>query len=156
MLVFDATSFPARLLATSARVPLLCGRTGAGAFEVYLLTHPCLGHRVPRFVGLHSKLWSRRWPNVAVMMTHCMQMLYPLFGDETLRRILAGTSHGTSHGESSMDHGTALYALERFPPSPHPRDLWPVLQAVFGLDERPHIERRGRRGPGNDPSRTHV
>ena len=81
-----------------------------------------------------------------------------------------GTREGLVHGlrpgwlvgdlsiafESWHEACTWLHTLRRFPPSPHPRDLWRVLKAVFGLAEQPHIERRGRRGPGNDPSRTYV
>lgn len=49
-----------------------------GAFEVYLLTNERLvGGDAPRCVLMHSKLWTRMWPNPNRMRRDCQQVLQP-------------------------------------------------------------------------------
>ena len=75
-------------LTTSAAVglPTNLAYTGApesriGAFEVYLITaFPSDGSlHVPRVAGLHSKLWTRRFPNANNIVRHCQAVLAPVF-----------------------------------------------------------------------------
>ena len=65
-----------------------------GAFEVALVTNlPADGAvHVPRVAGLHSKLHTRRFPNVRRLVSACQELLLPAFrrvdGDLALTRVL--------------------------------------------------------------------
>jgi hypothetical protein len=65
-----------------------------GAFEVYMLTSfPADGSlAVPRVAGLHSKLWTRRFPHCGRLIKELQNLLLPAFrrldGDEALSRAL--------------------------------------------------------------------
>ena len=56
-----------------------------GAFEVYIVTNLADDKRVPRAASVHSKLWSRRWPNLRKLTARCQHVLAPLLADAALR-----------------------------------------------------------------------
>lgn len=68
-----------------------------GAFEVFLVTSfdaDGSASFVPRVCGLHSKLWTRKFPSVAKLVRHIQHTLLPVFrrqdGDKALAALLRG------------------------------------------------------------------
>ena len=98
-----------------------------GAFEVYVVTQfPYDGSAsmVPRVAGLHSKLWTRKFPNVQKLVRGCQELLLPIFrrqdGDAAVGRLLQATPvdgaalrHVLEAYESYLSPGLAEEATAR-------------------------------------------
>ena len=59
-----------------------------GAFEVYVVTNLADDKRVPAVASVHSKLWSRRFPNLRKLTARCQDVLAPLLADYALRAVV--------------------------------------------------------------------